>query len=133
MIPTGSDPGSFKSARLVEQKNPGPARAAAICSGVRFLLLFVALVPGAFAANDLLLVNGTVIPAPDQPALRDTAILVHEGRIAAVGPRDQLAIPAGTEIMDCTGRFITAGFWNCHVHLTQPARATYRSRNSRGR
>jgi imidazolonepropionase-like amidohydrolase len=87
---------------------------------VRFLLLFAALVPAAFAASDLLLVNGTVIPAPDQPALRDTAILLHDGRIAAIGPRDQLAIPAGTEVMDCTGRFITAGFWNCHVHLTQP-------------
>jgi imidazolonepropionase-like amidohydrolase len=91
-----------------------------ICCGMRFLLLFVACLPGALAAHDLLLANATVIPAPDQPALRQCAILVRDGQIAAIGPREQLTIPAATEIVDCTGRFITAGFWNSHVHLITP-------------
>lgn len=87
---------------------------------VRYLLLLLASVSGALAANDLLLVNATVIPAPDQPVLPQAAILIHEGRIATVGSLASLTVPAGTETIDCTGKFITAGFWNCHVHLITP-------------
>lgn len=87
---------------------------------MRLLLLLVACLPGALAAHDLLLANATIILAPDQPALRQCAILVRDGRIAAIGPREQLTIPAATEVVDCTGKFITAGFWNSHVHLITP-------------
>ena len=88
---------------------------------MRLLLLFLSIfVTGASAADDVLLVNATVIPAPGQPALPHTAVLIREGRIADVGPREQMKVPAGTEIVDCSGKFITAGFWNCHVHLIAP-------------
>lgn len=88
---------------------------------MRLLLLFLSLlVAGTPAAGDLLLVNATVIPAPDQPALPHTAILIREGRIAGIGPREQMKVPADLEVVDCRGKFITAGFWNCHVHLITP-------------
>src|SRR6478752_1734313 len=90
--------------------------------GMRLLLLFLSvLASGAAAvAGDLLLVNATVIPSPDQPALPHTAVLIREGRIAEIGPREQMKVPAGIESIDCRGKFITAGFWNCHVHLITP-------------
>lgn len=87
---------------------------------MRLLLLLLVFASPALAANDLLLVNATVIPDPDQPALPQSAILVRDGRIVAVGRRDSLTVPAGTEVIDCTGKFITAGFWNSHVHLITP-------------
>ena len=87
---------------------------------MRLLFLLLVLASPPLVAHDLLFVNATVIPDPDLPALPQCAILVRDGRIAAVGPQDQLTIPAGVEIIDCTGRFITAGFWNCHVHLITP-------------
>jgi imidazolonepropionase-like amidohydrolase len=86
---------------------------------MRFLPLLALFACSAFA-DDLLLVNATVIPAPDQPALSETAILIQDGRIAAVGSLASLSVPAGTETVDCTGKFITAGFWNSHVHLITP-------------
>lgn len=94
--------------------------AARVSSAVRFVLLLACLACSSFAAGDVLLVNATVIPAPDQPALRHTSLLLREGRIAALGPNDSLTAGAGTEVVDCTGKFITAGFWNSHVHLITP-------------
>lgn len=75
---------------------------------------------GALAANDLLLVNATVIPAPDQPALQQASILIRDGCIIAVETGGHTPRPAGVEIVDCTGKFVTAGFWNSHVHLITP-------------
>jgi imidazolonepropionase-like amidohydrolase len=86
---------------------------------MRFLPLLAFFACRVLAA-DLLLVNATVIPAPDQPALPATSVLLHDGRIAAIGPRDLLKAPAGAEVVDCSGKFITAGFWNSHVHLITP-------------
>lgn len=69
------------------------------------------------AAPPLALTGATVHPAPDRPAIRDAVILLRDGRIAAVGSRGSVAIPAGTDTLDCTGLTVTAGFWNSHVHF----------------
>jgi imidazolonepropionase-like amidohydrolase len=80
-------------------------------------LFFV--LPGAAQApaKPLILTGATVYPAPDQPAIRDGVVLIRDGRIAAVGRRGEVAVPAGGEVLDCTGLSITAGFWNSHVHF----------------
>jgi imidazolonepropionase-like amidohydrolase len=69
------------------------------------------------AAAPLVLTGGTLYPAPDRPAIRDAVILLRDGRIAAVGPRGSVNVPAGTDTLDCTGLTVTAGFWNSHVHF----------------
>lgn len=71
-------------------------------------------------AADLALVGGTVLPAPDAPPVTDAVILIRDGRIAAIGPRASVVVPPAAEVLDCTGKFLTAGFWNVHVHLIGP-------------
>jgi imidazolonepropionase-like amidohydrolase len=77
------------------------------------------LVPGAAAqtAAPLVLTGGTVYPAPDQPAIPNAVVLLRDGRIAAVGPRGSVSVPAGSDTLDCTGLTVVAGFWNSHVHF----------------
>ena len=41
------------------------------------------------------------------------------GKVAAIGPRAEVQVPAGTQTLDCSGLFITAGFQNSHVHFTE--------------
>ncbi|WP_338874371.1 amidohydrolase family protein [Spirosoma sp. SC4-14] len=47
-------------------------------------------------------------------------MLIHQGKIAAVGNRKQVKIPEGIKQLDCSGLVMTAGFWNCHVHFMEP-------------
>jgi len=62
--------------------------------------------------------DATVYPSPDDPPLRHVSILIRDGYIADIGPN--LAIPANARILPCNACFVTAGFWNVHVHFTQP-------------
>jgi imidazolonepropionase-like amidohydrolase len=67
--------------------------------------------------SDIVLVGGTVYPAPGAQPIFDATVLVHDGRIVAVGPRSGVTIPGTARRIDCTGKFVTAGFWNSHVHF----------------
>jgi imidazolonepropionase-like amidohydrolase len=68
--------------------------------------------------GSLAITHVTVCPTPEATPVADGTVLVRDGRIAAVGPR--IPIPDGTRILSGEGGFLTAGFWNCHVHFTEP-------------
>lgn len=87
-----------------------------------FVLAAVALfvLPRTLHASDLALTHATVYTEPDRPPLHDATILVHDARIAAVGPTNSTKLPGDTKTIDCTGLTITAGFWNSHVHFMPP-------------
>jgi imidazolonepropionase-like amidohydrolase len=77
-----------------------------------------ARVPGPRA---IALVGGRVHPAPEADAIADGVVVIERGVTTAVGPRARVHIPAGATVLDCTGATVTAGFWNAHVHFTEPA------------
>ena len=47
-------------------------------------------------------------------------MVIRGGRIAAVGARGSTAVPEGATVIDAGGATVLAGFWNCHVHFSQP-------------
>lgn len=65
----------------------------------------------------LLITGATVIDGASDKARNDTAILVEQGRITAIGPRETLDIPFDTATLDLTGKFIIPGLMNANVHL----------------
>jgi imidazolonepropionase-like amidohydrolase len=71
----------------------------------------------AIQASDLVLVGARIYPAPDALPVKHGTVLIHDGRIVSVveGTPKSAAKP-----IDCNGLVITAGFWNCHVHFTEP-------------
>ena len=40
--------------------------------------------------------------------------------ITAIGSRSEVQIPPDARVIDCAGKTVVAGFWNSHVHFTQP-------------
>lgn len=78
------------------------------------------LSPTVARAADLALVGARVYAAPDAPPLDDAVVLLHGHDIAAVGKRGATKIPGDARVVDCKGKIIVAGFWNSHVHLTEP-------------
>lgn len=76
----------------------------------------VALVLG----EDIILVGGTVYPSPNAAATKNGVIHVKGGRIVPVGEVSNYKTPEGASVLDVTGRFVTAGLWNAHVHFNLP-------------
>lgn len=99
-----------------------------ICSGVSIALVAVLFcVCDSFGAtgpredsNTLVLSGARIYPAPDAPAIQDGTVVVENGKIVAVGEKGKVTVPANAHLIDCTGRTVLAGFWNSHVHFTEP-------------
>jgi imidazolonepropionase-like amidohydrolase len=83
------------------------------------ILASVAAVAAAVSqAADIAIRHARVYPAPGVAPLSDATVLVHDGRIAAVGP--DVALPPGTTTLPCEHCVVMAGFWNAHVHFMEP-------------
>jgi imidazolonepropionase-like amidohydrolase len=91
--------------------------------GVAFFSLVMGLGAGSCIAQEeraLALVGGTVYASPTAPPLSDAVVVVSRGAITAIGNRSGVQVPQGARVIDCTGKSLTAGFWNSHVHFTEP-------------
>jgi imidazolonepropionase-like amidohydrolase len=82
-----------------------------------FLALTI-LAAQAAAAESLLLTAAQLLDVRDGSLIEDAAVLVEDGRIAAVGTRDTLEVPAGARRLDLPGATLLPGLIDMHVHLT---------------
>jgi len=87
---------------------------------MRTALAFLLIGSGSLHPADLVLTGATLYGAPDVPPIAGAVIVIHGTRIAGVGPRASVRIPDDAQVVDCSGKFVTAGFWNSHVHIFTP-------------
>ncbi len=57
-----------------------------------------------------------VVDGTGAPPAADRTIVIEDGRIAAVGPADEVEIPSGAEILDLPGHTVIPGFVGLHDH-----------------
>ncbi len=62
--------------------------------------------------------DARIYPSPDEPPLERATVVVRDGRVSAVGT--DIPIPPGAQMIPCDHCVVTAGFWNAHVHFTEP-------------
>jgi len=84
--------------------------------------VFLALSAGAVFAQTaakptLALVGGRIIDGYEGAPIEDGVVLIAGERIVAVGPRDRVAVPAGTPVIDTRGMTVLPGLADMHVHL----------------
>jgi imidazolonepropionase-like amidohydrolase len=72
------------------------------------------------AHSNLALVGARIYTAPNAAPIDDGIVLIHNGRISAVGTRDEIKVPVSWTVIDCKDMTLTAAFWNCHVHFIEP-------------
>jgi len=74
----------------------------------------------AFAASDTFVLDAKrVYVAPQTAPIDDARIVIRNGKIAAVGRRDDVLQPKGARSLGCAAGVVTAGFQNSHVHFTE--------------
>jgi len=67
-------------------------------------------------ASSIAIVNAYVVPVVGDPIEKGT-VVVEDGRISAVGPSSEIAVPDGVETVDATGKWVLPGFVEAHGHV----------------
>ncbi|MBK7875378.1 MAG: amidohydrolase family protein [Planctomycetes bacterium] len=81
------------------------------------LLLVAALAPSALAQDaPHAFVGARVLPISG-PAIDDGVLLVHHGKIEAVGTRASVALPANAVVVDVKGKVLMPGLVDTHSHV----------------
>ncbi len=62
----------------------------------------------------------TVVPMDGERTLADQTVVVQDGRITAMGPAGELAVPDGALEVDGTGQYLMPGLAEMHGHLPSP-------------
>src|SRR2546423_14922635 len=77
----------------------------------------------AFVAIDtpvVALTHARVIDGTGAPARNDQTLIIRDGRIAQLGAFTSVAIPAGAQVMDLTGKSVIPGLVMVHEHFFYP-------------
>ena len=80
-----------------------------------FLPVLLAFAPA--LAETKFLTNFTLIDGTGRDAVANSAMIVTDGRIVAVGPASTLKAPQGAQTLDLSGKFVMPGIINSHGHL----------------
>ncbi|GGK67343.1 amidohydrolase [Ornithinimicrobium pekingense] len=62
------------------------------------------------------LVGARVVPVDAAP-VEDGVVILRDGRIEAVGTRQDVPVPEDAEVVDCSGGWLLPGLIDAHVHL----------------
>lgn len=74
--------------------------------------------PLKLAQGTLVIRHARIYTSPTAPPIPDGDIVIRDGLIAAAG--SNLAVPSEATEIPCNHCVVTAGFWNAHVHFTEP-------------
>lgn len=64
-------------------------------------------------------VGATLVDGNGSPPVADAVVLTRAGKIECAGPRAACPLPEGVRVIDATGRWITPGIIDAHVHFSQ--------------
>src|SRR5688572_17579330 len=71
------------------------------------------------SAQTTALVGATVIDGTGKPGVPNAVVVVTRDRLSCVGTLAQCPVPTGATRVDVTGRFVTPGLVDAHVHFSQ--------------
>jgi imidazolonepropionase-like amidohydrolase len=82
------------------------------------LLLIVACSTPTEQTAKRTVLNGATLYDGNGTSIKNSIIIIKEGKIEAIGGQE-LAIPAGAEVVDVKGKYITPGLIDAHIHFAQ--------------
>lgn len=76
--------------------------------------------PRARPKGSVVLTGARIVTMNGNDIIERGDILITDNRITAVGPKGKVQIPAGTNVIDVTGKTIIPGFVDVHAHMWPP-------------
>ncbi|MBB5015305.1 amidohydrolase family protein [Rehaibacterium terrae] len=83
----------------------------------RLLAALLCLLPGLAAAEAIVFRNVNVVPMDRETVLPRQTVVVRDGRIAALGPAAEVAIPDGARVVEAEGKYLMPGLGEAHGHM----------------
>jgi imidazolonepropionase-like amidohydrolase len=80
-------------------------------------LMAGALTAAPAMAKTVALTHFTLIDGTGRVPVKNSAMIITDGKISWVGPAAKLKAPAGVKVRDLTGKFVMPGIIDSHVHL----------------
>lgn len=77
--------------------------------------------PGNYGKGTLALTNARIITMQVEKVIENGTILIKNGRIIAVGNSDKVTVPKGANTINLSGKTITPGFIDLHLHFKLPS------------
>jgi imidazolonepropionase-like amidohydrolase len=69
------------------------------------------------APNGVFFAHVNLFDSQSGEILKDRSVVVAGNRIVKVGPSDQVAAPAGAEVINAAGKTLLPGLWDMHAHV----------------
>ena len=85
--------------------------------------------PRAKPQGTVVLRGATVITMKGEETIANADVVVTDNRIAAVGTRGKVSLPAGARIIDVRGAYIVPGFMDTHAHYEMRTRGVLETHN----
>lgn len=82
-------------------------------------ILLGLLLSSVLTANEgsIAFVGATIIDGTDAEPLQNGVLVISNGRVRTVGPRDAVTIPDGAQVVNVSGKYIMPGLINAHGHV----------------
>ena len=99
------------------RRHPVPLRLPAIAFAVAAALVScVPDQPAIDGAGTITIAGATLIDGTGAPPVEDTVVIVRGDRIERAGPRSEVPVPEGGEVIDAAGKFLIPGLVDVHNH-----------------
>ena len=82
--------------------------------------LIMSEMPGFYA-----FINVNVVPMNEEVILENQTVVVQDGRIAVIGPADEIEVPAGALQITASGKYLMPGLAEMHGHIPGPNNPQY--------
>src|SRR6201991_1957690 len=71
-------------------------------------------------ADKLIVIKGgTVVDVVNEKTIPNATVVIENGIIKKIGKDGEVAIPAGSKIIDAKGKMLFPGLWDMHAHFEQ--------------
>jgi imidazolonepropionase-like amidohydrolase len=90
------------------------------------VIVALALSAAGAQTRGVVLDNGRIIDGGGAAAIESGRIVIEHGRITRVGRAAEIAIPAGAETVDLSGRTVIPGLIDLHFHIENDPRLALR-------
>lgn len=75
--------------------------------------------PGSNVTGTVVLRGAVLFDGTGSPSVSNSVVVISAGKIVCAGPQTDCTIPDGAEVTDISGKYITPGLIDTHVHFFQ--------------